>query len=157
MKKLVDTFAGSWRVTIRVEKNDWFPTAGTANGHAEMQAGPAGNSLTEHLRSHGPLGDFAGSGMYWYDPQGKSYKRVWCDSLDPTGCGVAGAGNWEGGNFVFNSEMPMPQGTMRVRETFSNITHESFDFALEASTGDGPLVKMMTIRYERAGSNRMPR
>jgi Protein of unknown function (DUF1579) len=151
MKKMVDAFAGRWRVTISVEKMPgWFPIAGTAIGRSDIQAGPAGNSLSERLHSNGPLGDFAGNGIYWYDAQSKSYKGIWCDSMDPTGCSINGTANWEGSNFVVNNEISMgAQGKLRIRETYSNITHDSFDFAIESAMGDSPLAKVMSIRYER--------
>ena len=155
MKKLVDAFSGRWKVTINVEKMPgWFPISGTATGRSEIQAGPAGNSVTERLRSNGPLGDFAGNGTYWYDAQSKSYKGTWCDSMDPNGCGAAGTANWIGSNFVINNEIPMEHGKLRIRETYSNITHDSFDFMIETALGDAPLAKVMTIRYERASSGR---
>lgn len=155
MKKLVDSFTGRWRVTISVQKTPgWFPISGTATGRSEIQAGPAGNSVTERLRSNGPLGDFAGNGTYWWDLQSKSYKGTWCDSMDPNGCGAVGTANWSGSNFVVNNEIPMEHGKLRIRETYSNITHESFNFMIETAMGDAPLAKVMSIRYERAASTR---
>ncbi len=155
MKKLVESFTGRWRVTISVQKmSGWFPVSGTATGRSEIQAGPAGNSVTERLRSNGPLGDFAGNGTYWYDAQSKSYKGTWCDSMDPNGCGAVGTANWSGSNFVVSNEIPMEQGKLRIRETYSNITHDSFDFMIETAMGDAPLAKVMSIRYQRAGSGR---
>ena len=152
MKKLIETFSGRWRTTITVEKNFWFPVAGTANGRADIQAGPAGNSMTERQRSNSPLGDFAGFGTYWYDPQTKSYKGIWCDSMDPRGCGDMGSANWDGSNFIVTNDMQMEKGKMHVRETFSNISHDSFDFMIEAGMGDAPLKKMMSIHYQRASA-----
>lgn len=152
MKKFIDTFAGRWKTTITVEKNEWFPVAGTAKGRADIQAGPAGNSTIERQRSNSPLGNFAGTGVYWYDAESKSYKGIWCDSMDPRGCGDIGSGNWEGANFVINNEVSTPQGKLRIRETFSNITHDSYDFVIESSTGAAPLKKMMTIKYQRSAS-----
>ena len=108
--------------------------------------------MTERLRSNSSLGNFAGSGVYWYDPTAKSYKGVWCDNLDASGCGEVGIGNWEGANLVFNNEMTLPEGKMRIRETFSNITHGSYDFMIEFSTGNAPLKKMMSIKYQRTVS-----
>ncbi len=155
MKKLIDTFSGHWKTVTSFDKNEWFPVAGTYRGHSFYEAGPAGNSLRERQMS--PRANFAGFGLYWYDAGSKSYKGVWCDTMDPRGCGDVGAGNWEGDNFVFQGEIDMgPQGKMKVRETSSNITKDSFDFMIEAATGDAPMKKMMTIKYERMAAKTAP-
>jgi hypothetical protein len=104
----------------------------------------------EQFRSIGPLGNFAGHGVYWYDKQAGGYQGIWCDSMDPRGCGPVGKGGWEGDNLVFNNEIDMGDAKMHVRETFSNITKDSYDFMIEASMGDAPKTRMMTIRYERS-------
>jgi hypothetical protein len=154
MKKMIDTFSGHWKTTTTFDKNEWFPQAGTYHGRASLEAGPAGNSLREH---HMTRANFAGFGLYWYDPMAKSYAGVWCDTMDPRGCGSVGTGNWEGDNFVLNNEMDMgQQGKMKVRETFSNITKDSYDFVIESSMGDGPMKKMMSIKYERIASTTKP-
>lgn len=152
MKKVVDSFAGLWRTTVHVYKSEWFPADGTAKGRAEIRSGPAGNSITERFSSIGPLGNFAGRGVYWYDKQAGGYQGLWCDSMDPNGCGLVGKGGWEGDNLIFNNEIDMGNAKIKVRETFSNITKDSYDFMIEASMGDAPTTKMMSIRYERAST-----
>jgi hypothetical protein len=149
MKKMVDSFAGRWTTTVHVYKGEWFPADGTTKGRADISSGPAGNSILEKFSFLGPLGNFAGRGVYWYDKQAGGYQGSWCDSMDPRGCGPVGKGGWEGDNLVFNNEIDMGGTKMRVRETFSNITKDSYDFMIEAANGDSPMTKMMTIRYER--------
>ena len=150
MKKMVDSFAGLWKTTIHAYKGEWFPAEGTTRGRADIKAGPAGNSITEQFRSLGPLGNFAGHGVYWYDKNAGGYLGVWCDSMDPNGCGRVGKGNWEGDDLVFNNEIDMGPTKMHIRETYSRITKESYDFMIEAATGDTPLKKMMSIHYQRS-------
>jgi hypothetical protein len=48
--------------------------------------------------------------------------------------------------------MQMDKGKMRIRETFSNISRDAFDFMIEAGMGDTPMKKMMTIHYQRAST-----
>jgi len=150
MKKFIDTFAGRWRVTMHLYKGDWFPQDGTAQGTGVLQAGPAGNSLVETVRSTGAAGNFAGRGLYWYDKQAGVYTGIWCDSMDPNGCGTVGKGKFDGNNFVFENVIDMGSTKMRVRQTFSNFTPTSHDVLMEASMGDAPLKKMMEMHYERA-------
>jgi hypothetical protein len=150
MKKMTDTFAGLWKTTIHVFKGQWFPADGTAKGRAGIHSGPAGNAIVEQFDSLGPLGSFAGHGVYWYDKQLGAYQGLWCDSMDPTGCGPVGKGGWEGDNLVFNNQINSQGNNWHVRETFSNITEDSYDFMIEAAIDDAPMMKMMTIHYERA-------
>jgi hypothetical protein len=154
MKKFVDAFAGRWRVTMKLYKGDWYPRDGSASGIGDLQAGPAGNSLAESVRSSGAAGNFAGRGLYWYDKHAGAYTGIWCDSMDPNGCGTVGKGKFEGNNFVFDNVIDMGTTKMHIRQTFSNITPKSHDLLMEAGMGDGPMKKMMEMHYERATGGR---
>lgn len=150
MKKMTDTFAGMWITTTTVEKSMFFPTAGTSKGRSDFRSGPAGNSLIERARSHGIMGLFAGMGVIWWDAKSSSYQGLWCDSLSPDGCDPMGKGQWDGNNLVFNSSMDMgQQGKMQIRETYSDITTDSFTFTMESGMDGAPMTKMMTIQYQR--------
>lgn len=150
MKKLTDTFGGQWKTTATVEKSSFFPFAGTSSGRSDFRSGPAGNSLVERTRSHGVMGEFAGTGVVWWDAKAAAYKGIWCDSISPDGCDPTGSGQWSGGSLVFNSEMDMGQNKMQVRNTYSNITADSFTFTMETGMDGAPLAKLMTIEYQRA-------
>ena len=150
MKKLVDTFAGMWKTTATVEKNMFFSEAGTSEGHSEFRSGPAGNSLIERARSHGVMGTFAGLGVFWWDAKASAYQAIWCDSLSQSGCDTLGTGRWESNKLVFTSSMQAEGNTMNMRETYSDITTDSFTFIMEAGVGDAPMAKMMTIQYQRS-------
>ena len=149
MKKLTDTFAGMWKTTATVEKNAFFPMSGTAEGRSDFRSGPAGNSLIERARSHGVMGVFAGLGLFWWDSKAAAYKALWCDSLSQNGCDSLGTGHWEGNSLVFTSQTDVGAGSMQMRETYSNVTADSFTFTMEAAAGDAPMAKMMTIQYQR--------
>ena len=149
MKKLTDTFAGMWKTTATVEKNAMFPLSGTSEGRSDIRSGPAGNSLVERSRSHGVMGIFAGLGVFWWDPKAAAYKGLWCDSLAPDGCDDLGSGHWEGNSLVFTAKIDMNGSTMQMRNTYGNITADSYTFTMEAAMGDAPMAKMMFIKYER--------
>lgn len=150
MKKLTDTFAGQWKTTATIEKSAFLPYAGTSDGRSDFRSGPAGNSLVERSRSHGVMGEFAGTGIIWWDTKAAAYKGIWCDSISPDGCDPMGNGQWSGGSLVFTSEMDMGQNKMQVRTTYSNITADAFTFTLETGMDGAPLANLMTIQYQRA-------
>ena len=149
MKKLVDSFAGMWKTTATVEKNAMFPIAGTSEGRSDIRSGPAGNSLIERSRSHGVMGTFAGLGVFWWDPRSTAYKAIWCDSLALNGCDDLGAGKWDGNNLVFTAKIDMGGSTMQMRNTYGDITPDSYTFTMEIAMGDAPMAKMMFIKYQR--------
>jgi hypothetical protein len=152
MKKLVESFAGRWSTTIHTYKEQWFPREAAVKGRATITAGPAGNSLHENFRSDSPEGNFAGRGAYWWDAEAKAYEGIWCDSMDPRGCGPVGRGTWEEDKLIFHNVIDMGPTKLNIRETFSNITKNGFDFLIEAANGDAPMTKMLSIRYERPGT-----
>jgi hypothetical protein len=60
-----------------------------------------------------------------------------------------GTGQWDGNKLVFTADVDMGQNKMHFRETYSDITANSFTFTMETATGDAPMAKMLTIQYER--------
>jgi len=149
MKKMVDTFAGMWKTTFTIEKSDFFPVAGTATGRSDYRSGPAGNSLIERARSHGAMGNFAGLGVFWWDAKASVYRGLWCDSLAPDGCDAMGTGQWTGNILVFTADVDMGQSKLQMKETYSDISTDSFTFTMETSMGGAPPTKVMTIQYQR--------
>jgi Protein of unknown function (DUF1579) len=149
MKKMTDTFVGMWKTTATVEKGPMFPMAGTSEGRSDFRSGPAGNSLIERNRSHGVMGLYAGMGVFWWDAQAAAYKALWCDSLAADGCSLMGNGQWDTDGLVFKTQVNMGQDTMQIQETYSKITTDSFTFTLETGMDEAPLVKTMTVQYER--------
>jgi hypothetical protein len=150
MKKVTDSFAGLWKTTTTVEPGAFLPKGGSASGHADIRSGPAGNSLIERTRSRGALGNFAGMGTIWWDAKAAAYRGLWCDSLSPTGCDMTGTGQWDGNNLVFTGDSEMEGKKMQMRETYSDITIDSFTFTMDMGIDGAPLQKAMTIKYERA-------
>ena len=150
MKKMTDTFVGMWKTTATVEKGLLFATAGMSEGRSDFRSGPSGNSLVERTRSHGVMGLFAGMGVYWWDAQAGAYESVWCDSLAATGCELMSNGQWDDKGLVFTAQITMGQNTMHVKATYSDITADSFTYTLEAGIDDAPLVKAMTVQYQRS-------
>ena len=51
---------------------------------------------------------------------------------------------------VFLGEMPMGPQTIPVRQTYSNFTENSFEWAMEAGDGKGNWKPEMSLKYQRA-------
>jgi hypothetical protein len=148
MQKITDSFVGLWKTATTIEPGGFSPSGGTGEGRSSITSGPAGNSVRELARSHGALGRFAGFGLMWWDRNAAMYRQVWCDNMSPNGCDTFN-GHWESGNLVFDGTANAQGNAMKLRSTYSAIAINSFVYTLEASVGDAPMKKMMTIKYER--------
>lgn len=103
MQRLSKMYLGTWDYTEMYPKRDG--SEGPRNtGVYTSEAGPGGNSLINHFRSHGPVGDFDGVLVMTWDDTAKVYKQYVLGS-DFAGA-VVETGSWEGDTLVFRGEVP---------------------------------------------------
>ena len=148
--KLAKTLNGNWKVSGKILDESWSPGGDEGAGTDIVHAGPGGfTSLSMAKMSFKKMGKFAGHGVVWWDDTKKAYQGLWCDNWGPT-CAPTGDGKWEGENLVFTGEMQMGPQKMPVRQTYSNITVNSFDWKMEVGDGKGGWKPEMSLKYERA-------
>ena len=148
--KLMKTFGGSWTVSGKTEAGPAGP-AESASGTETSRKGPGGFSVvTDAKMKFERMGPFAGHGVMYWDPEEKHYTGTWCDNLGP--CATQGTGTWEGDNLVFNSEMKMGGQTAKMRQTYSKITADSYQFEIEMGDPSGNMQPWMTLNYKRAAA-----
>lgn len=155
MAKLQKLFAGSWTLDATVEP---MPEMGMnqqakSKGTQTSKMGPGGNAMIDEMHASGTTGKIDGHGVVWYDPMSGGYQAVWCDNQTPTGCGMNGVGKFDGDNLVFEGDIKMPPemgGNMHMKETYSDITPNSFTFSIEGGPDAAHMKHMMTIKYTRA-------
>jgi hypothetical protein len=146
--KLAKAFNGSWIVRGKTEAGPAGP-AESAAGAETSKSGPGGFSVvTDATMKFERMGPFSGHGIMYWDPEEKHYTGTWCDNLGP--CATQGIGNWEGDNLVFNSEMKMGGQTAKMRQTYSKITADGYQFQIEMADQSGTLQPWMTLNYKRA-------
>ncbi len=149
-EKLLKSFKGNWTVTGKTEASPSGP-ADPVTGTERNFGGPGSFSLlTDTKMKFTHMGPFAGHGVMYWDPETKNYTGTWCDNLGP--CATQGVGQWEGDNLVFNSEMKMGGQTSKMRQTYSKITADSFEFTIEMGDPSGALQPWMTLNYKRAAA-----
>ncbi len=153
MEKLGKMLVGTWSTSEKHEPSPWAPKGATGKGMAVIKKGPGGLSLVEDYKSSSGMGAFAGHGVVWWDAKAGGYKSVWCDSMTPVGCEPAkGVAKWEGNSLVGTDESEMMGQKMAMKETWSDITPDSFTFAMDGGPPGGAMKRMMTIKYTRAGA-----
>ena len=148
MEKLAKMMAGTWSGQEKHEPSPFLPAGATGKGLFKVSLGPGGHSLVEQYNSRGALGKFTGHGMTYWDPKAKVFRGVWCDNFTPT-CD-ASVGQWEGDNLVFLSEGEFQGQKTKLKMFYSGFTADSFDFGIDMSMGEGPMARIMTIKYTRA-------
>ena len=156
MKKLLQQLSGNFTVTMKSEPMPNMP-ASTSTGPGRIYAGPGGLSLIETVTStdeHG--GKFSGHGIFYFDPDAKAYKGVWCDNGTASGCMEGGTGNWDGDKLVFTGPMKMMGKTYNTKSTYSGFSADGFTFVMEAGEGSGPMQKMFTVEYKKAAAAPKP-
>lgn len=163
MAKLAKMLVGTWSVDEKFEAvPEMGPEAqaGTGKGTDVIKAGPGGNSLIADFKSTSSMGEFAGHGVIWWDAKAGVYRSLWCDNENPGGCDAGAVGKWEGSanpfhksNLVFtaDSEVTGPKGAMKIkmREVYSELKPASFTFYIESSINNGPMKRMMTLKYKK--------
>lgn len=152
MTKMIKMLAGTWTVAEKHEPNPMMPSGGTGKGTAVLTPGPGGLSLMEKYHSSGAMGpNFTGDGTFWWDPQAKLYRTVWCDNMTPNGCDSSGSTKWDGDKLVGTMEGDMNGQKMVSRFTYSDFKPNSFVMTMEMGPNAGKMQKAMTLTYTRTG------
>jgi hypothetical protein len=153
MQKLSKMVVGTWSTTEKHEPSPWAPKGATGRGTVVFKNGPGGLSLVQDYKSSSSMGSFAGHGVMWWDAKAGGYQGIWCDSMTPGGCQASkGLSKWEGNNLVGSDEMEMMGQKMAAKESWTDITPNSFTFVMDGGPPGGEMKRMMTIKYTRTGA-----
>jgi Protein of unknown function (DUF1579) len=151
MQKLSKMMVGTWSTTEKMEPAPWAPKGSTGKGIAVFKNGPGGLSLVQDYKSSGSMGSFTGHGVMWWDPKAGGFKSIWCDSGTPSGCGVStGLAKFEGDNLVGTDEEDMMGQKVAMKNTWTDVTPNSFTFSTDGGPPGGEMKHVMTIKYARA-------
>jgi hypothetical protein len=157
IQKLLNSFTGLWETSEKIEPTSKFPEGGTGRGQAFFRPGPGAYSMIEDYRSQSSQGLYSARSTIWWDAKAKGFRRVWCDSTIPSGCIVStGAGNWQGPDFVFEDEQQREGKKIKMKETYTSLTPNSFVETLDQSENGRPMKRTITINWAKAGSPTAP-
>lgn len=149
MKRLTEALFGVWKTTEKFEANEFLSVGATGEGIFFIYGGPGGNSLTVEYKSQSSMGSYSSTRVIYWDRNVGLYRAFYCDSLQPTGCGEAGGGSWEGKDLVFESTTEGPGGVLHLRQRFSGISNRSFTFSLDM-IGQNKSVRSLTIQATKS-------
>jgi uncharacterized protein DUF1579 len=155
MREAAQQFVGRWHTEEIFEKNEMMPAGGSGRGTATDRLGQGDLYIISNYESiQKPTGKFSGHGVMWYDPNANGYRAIWCDSMAQNGCDDMGAGKWNDQHteLVFEGDSEMMGQTFHFRNTYTDLTPNSFTFVMEAGPSASQLQKFGTIKYTRIGS-----
>lgn len=138
---------GTWDVAETHEKSPWGP-GGPGKGKSVVTLGPGGFSQVLEYNSTGPSGKFAGRGLTAWDPNTKSYRGAWTDSMTP-GIMVMDCKE-EGQDLVCNGESMMDGKKMAMRSRAVNPSPAGWSEVMEISVDGSPYQKMISFQYKPA-------
>jgi hypothetical protein len=150
INKIATTFVGRWKVSGKILDEQWAPGGAQGSGFETIRRGPGGFSLVSDTKmDFGKMGPFSGHGVMFWDAAKNAYSGVWCDSWGPT-CEPMGLAKWEGEKLVINGEMQAGPQKVPMRQTYSNISKDGYDWLLEAGDGKGGWKQEMALKYQRS-------
>jgi hypothetical protein len=152
IQKLAKMFNGRWKVSGKIQDEMWAKGGDEGSGIETVNSGPGGfTAMSDAKMTFKKMGPMTGHGVTWYDESKKAYQGFWCDNWSPT-CMPSGEGKWDGDKLVFVGDMMMGPQTIPVRQTYSGISANGFDWSMEAGDGKGNWKPEMSLKYERASA-----
>ena len=138
---------GTWDVAETHEKSPWGP-GGPGKGTSVVTMGPGGFSQVMEYNSTGPSGKFSGRGLTAWDPNTKSYRGAWTDSMTP---GIMMMDCKEEGQDLVCSGESMADGKkMAMRSRAVNPSPAGWSEVMEISMDGSPYQKMISFQYKPA-------
>lgn len=148
-KRLTQSFLGTYKVTGKIDDQSWAPGGAQGSGTETVRGGPGGYSIISDAKMNfGKMGEMTGHGVMWWDPDKKAYFGLWCDNWAPK-CEGTGAGHWDSDKLVFVGDSLMNGQSIKMRQTYSNISSKGHDWKLETGDGKGGWKPAMSLRYDR--------
>jgi hypothetical protein len=150
MERLNKWLVGTWQTEEKfAPAPEWgMPNGGAGKGTNVVKLGPGGLSLINDYKSRNVMGQFAGHGIIYWDPQEKAYKSLWIDSM--SGRVETTTGKWEGNDLVFLGEAEWQGKKFQTLGKMINITPRSYTFTL-ANSASGEMKEGLSINYKKVG------
>jgi len=146
--KLLRSFEGSWSVFEYFQKGEFFPKGGMRRGTAKITPGPGRLSLVEDYHSSGSAGELDLLAIIWWDSAAQVYRPLICAN-DGDGCVARGTARWQGDKFINDYDEVIGGKKRKMRDTFSDITPNSFTLVAAVFTQGSEWQPLITTKYRR--------
>jgi hypothetical protein len=152
LKKLFSSLAGDWDTQEKREKTQFFPNGGKRKGQTQIRLAAGGAMLVMEGHSDGSAGPLSYLIVIWWDTQAKLYRYFTCFKDAGSGCQVRGTAHWESNAFVNDYEQELDGRKLKFRDTFQDITPNSYTLLFAWMKDDGSQTPVIVTKAVRRGS-----
>lgn len=149
MQSLIQALSGKWSLAVQ-----FAGSPAPSKGEESWRPGPGGITLVQEETLHIPGHDILLLGVLWWDGTTKSLHGMECNNGLPYVCDIKGSLTditlqWDGTQLVL-TEQENHNGKKSVwRETFSDITKNSFIQTGDSTDAAGHTTRLLTIHATR--------
>jgi hypothetical protein len=152
VNKLLDAFAGDWSVSESFEVSATEQSR-TRQGSCTIRETP-GFSMLEECKTNGSAGELRFMAILWWDPNSEAYQFFNC--FNQGGCALRGTAHWEGSNLVNAWEEEEKGKKVAYKDSFVDITRESFRLVSEGVSDGVPVWRVITKYARQNGQTARP-
>lgn len=149
VKRLFEAFAGDWDTSEKRERTQFFPNGGERKGRSHVRLAAGGAMLVMEGHSDGSAGPLSYMIVVWWDKDAGLYRYFICFKDAGSGCVVRGTARWDGDKFVNDYEEVVKGKRMKFRDTFEDITPNSYTLVFAWVKDDGstePVIISKAVR-----------
>jgi hypothetical protein len=149
IKRLHEAFAGDWDTSEQRERTQFFPNGGERKGRTHVRLAAGGAMLAMEGHSDGSAGPLSYIIVVWWDKDAKLYGFFTCFKATDTGCEVRGTARWDRDKFVNDYEEVVDGKKMKFRDTFQDITPNSYTLVFAWIRDDGSTQSVIITKAVR--------
>lgn len=149
MEKLFNSFAGDWDTSELRERTQLFPDGGERKGKAHIRLASGGSTLVMEGHSDGSAGRLSYIIVIWWDQDTSVYRYFTCFKDTGSSCEIRGTAHWDHDKFVNDYEEPIHGKKMQFRDTFQEITPNSYTLVFAWVKEDGTIENQIVSRAIR--------
>ena len=149
IKRLYDALGGEWNVTEHRDRTQFFPNGGEREGRTFVRLAAGGAVLVIEGHSDGSAGALSHMTVIWWNQDAKVYPYFTCFKASDSGCEVRGTAQWKGNDFVNDYEEVVDGKKLKFRDTFQEITANTFSLVCAWVKPDGSTEPVISSRLVR--------
>ena len=149
MSRLAKALVGDWDTTETMERSTYFPNGGKRSGVSRWRLAVGGTIIVGEGDSDGSAGHLAHMLLIWWDNQAKTYGYFVCFKDTGSSCQARGTAHWEMNAFVNDYEEMEDGRATKWRDSFTDITPNSYALIAGPRNANGTIKEVITTRSIR--------
>ena len=149
MDRLAKALSGEWNTTEKMERGRFFPNGGSRRGQTHVYLAAGGTTLVDEVHSDGSAGKLDGLVVIWWDKPAHLYRFFTCFNDPDRPCKQRGTAHWDGDVFVNDYEEMVGGKMTKMRDSFFNITPNSYTLVAAIDDGNSTFKMLITTTSVR--------